>query len=119
MKRTSLTETKGKTILKEIEIQTLDEIVEKNGLQGPFGIKIDTEGFELNVIKVCEKILPLIEFFIVEASIAKRFEDSYTFEELIHYMDSIDFAVTDMLDFARPDEVGTRFLDLVFQQKKK
>lgn len=118
LKRTALTESDTPKEVREIPVQRLDTLLEEKGIRGSIGLKIDTEGFELKVIKGCERLLPSIEFFIVEVSMAKRFEGSYTFEEFIGYMDSIGFRATDMLDFARPDAVGTRYLDLVFMPKK-
>ncbi|MGI9292702.1 MAG: FkbM family methyltransferase [Pseudomonadales bacterium] len=117
LERTALTEEATGTEKKMIEVQRLDTAISKLGIGGPYAIKVDTEGFELSVVRGCTALIPQVEFFIAEVSIAKRFEGSYTFEEVIGHMDSIGFAVTDMLDFARPDKVGTRFMDLVFRPK--
>lgn len=115
--RSELTKEPSGTERRKIKIERLDELLEKGAFPGPFGIKIDTEGFELNVVKGVSRILSQVEFFIVEVSIAKRFEHSYSFAEFVGYMDSVGFEVTDMLSFARPDRVGTRYLDLVFKRK--
>ena len=119
LERTELTKETAGTQQRTIQIERLDRLLQEGVFMGPFGVKIDTEGFELNVIKGLTAVLSQIDFFIVEVSIAKRFEGSYTFAEFIAYMEEIGFEVTDMLSFVRADKVGTRFLDLVFKQKAR
>ena len=117
LKRTDLTKEIAGTEKVTVRVDRLDRMIPDLQLPGPFGIKIDTEGYELKVMKGAEGLFNSIEFVIAEVSIAKRFEDSYSFEEMIQYMHQNGFQVTDMLSFFRPDPVGTRFLDLVFKRR--
>lgn len=115
--RTALTKCESPSQKLTIQVKRLDDIIRELNLLGPYGIKIDTEGYELQVLKGAEGLFSNVEFIIAEVSIAKRFENSYSFEELIIYMDDHGFRVTDMLSYLRCDPIGTRYLDLVFKRK--
>lgn len=104
LERTSINEpskltqaVKGKTIAREIPIITLDTLQKEHQFKPPFGLKIDTEGYELQVIKGAGGLLPQTEFVIAEVSVAKRFKNSYTFAEFIILMDKNDFGLRDIL----------------------
>lgn len=69
---------------RKVDVVRLDSITD--GLDGPFGLKIDTEGHELEVLKGATKTLKRCEFVIAEVSIKKRFEGGYRFSEIIGFM---------------------------------
>lgn len=50
----------------EVETQRLDTFVEARGLKGPFLLKIDVDGFEMNVLKGAIKTLKVCDVVIVE-----------------------------------------------------
>lgn len=114
LERSDLTRATGERRDVEVPVERLDEIVSRLRVPGPYGLKIDTEGYELEVLNGADGLFDDLEFVIAEVSVLKRFKGSYTFSELIRYMDDRAFAVTDLLDYRRVDAVGTRFLDLVF-----
>ncbi len=116
LERTELTEVKSGTEIVEVQIDRLDKIMNDLNLPGPYGLKVDAEGYELKVLMGAEGIFANLDFIIVEVNIAKRFEECYSFEEMVTYMNKKGFRVTDMLNFARLDPIGTRFLDLVFKK---
>jgi FkbM family methyltransferase len=117
LQRTELTRESAGTETAVVRVERLDDTVRSLGVEPPFGLKIDTEGYELQVLKGATALLPDVEFVISEVSVSKRFEDSYTFEQMIALMDDQGFHMTDVLDIHRPDPVGTRFVDLVFMPK--
>lgn len=117
LERTELTKLSTGTEHRRISICRLDTLLSDSGVPAPFGIKIDTEGYDLNVVKGASGVYQSIDFIISEVSVAKRFEDSYTFAEFIEYMDSIDFEAIDLLAAGR-DRNCTRFLDLAFKRKQ-
>jgi FkbM family methyltransferase len=81
--RTALTATMPVAETYEIEITTLDSIIDRHKPEPPFGLKIDTEGYELEVLAGLTNRLDQFEFIICEASVRKRFVDGYTFAELV------------------------------------
>ena len=70
----------------EFEVVTLDSVINEKMHTSSIGIKIDTEGYELEVIKGLNDNVDRISFIIAEASVRKRFLDSYSFDEFIMAM---------------------------------
>ncbi len=115
LKRTSVTESKNpqyETI--QVKIDRLDVMIKELNLPGPYGIKIDTEGYEMNVLNGSVNLFNDTKFIITETSMAKRFEDSYFFEDLISFMGDNNFRAYDILDISRSDDIGTKYIDIAF-----
>jgi FkbM family methyltransferase len=70
----------------EVETTTLDELLDLIDCEPPIGIKIDTEGYELEIMKGLTKHWDRVQFVICEASIRRRFVDSYQMSELMSHM---------------------------------
>jgi FkbM family methyltransferase len=88
-----------------VEIKTLDSIIEKVADElrlGKIGIKIDTEGFELEVIRGAERTLSQTEFVILEARHNHdSFEGQYSLRELSLQMNQVGFVLSMVLS-AKP-----------------
>jgi FkbM family methyltransferase len=100
---------------REISVTTLDRLMEEHNFQPPFGLKIDTEGFEIQVIEGAPRFLQKTQFVIAEVSVMERFEGGYSFAEFIALMDRCGFSVCDILDIGRADNSEIIFMDLVFR----
>jgi hypothetical protein len=90
---------------------TLDRLMEEHGFQPPFGLKIDAEGLEYEVIQGATAFLRETQFVVAEVSVAKRFEESYSFSEFAELMDRNDFYLWDILHIG-----GKRFVDAAFRK---
>ena len=104
-------------ILRSVPVETLDRAVAGTAFSPPFGLKIDAEGSELEVIRGAAETLRHTEFIIAEVSVLPRFQGSYRFAEMIAELDAKGFEVCDILDIGRADSSPVTFLDLVFQQR--
>lgn len=86
-------------------MKTLDSVMESLWEEqnlGRLGIKVDTEGFELEVIRGAEKTLAQSEFVILEARHNhKSFEAQYSLSELARQMMQFDFVLSMVLS-AKP-----------------
>ncbi|MFN2260351.1 MAG: FkbM family methyltransferase [Parasphingopyxis sp.] len=67
----------------EVEVVTLDTVIDEHAPEGTIGLKIDTEGFEEEVIKGLVRHSDRVTFAICEASIRRRFVGGYRFSDLI------------------------------------
>ena len=86
---------------REIPVNTLDEILKDHQL-GRIGIKIDTEGYELNVILGSKKTLLSTKFVIAEVRHNhESFKGVYKLHEFISEMHSNGFVLT-MILTAKP-----------------
>jgi FkbM family methyltransferase len=85
----------------KVKVSTLDKEIDAlpANSKDPVGIKIDTEGYELEVVKSLNCNLSRLAFIVAEVSLKKRFESSYSFAEFINYMDSKGFSLADLLGF--------------------
>ena len=77
--------TAGKIIEKyEFEVSTLDNLIGERLHSHNIGLKIDTEGYELEIVKGLNDHCERVSFIIAEVSVRKRFVDSYGFHELVN-----------------------------------
>lgn len=87
----------------EVEVATLDDIVgEHLGDARRIGVKIDTEGFEMEVIAGLVRCLERIDFIVSEASVLNRFVGSYNFSELVSELWRKGFRFYNVLGDAHP-----------------
>ncbi len=110
LERTSLTQSPI-TAQYEVDVTTLDDVLDLDECTPPFGLKIDTEGYELEVLRGLTRHWRSIQFVICEASIRKRFFDSYQISELISYMLEHDFV---LFNFLNPVVERPRYYDIIF-----
>lgn len=85
----------------EVPVRRLDAIVAQRSLTGPFGIKVDTEGYELEVLSGATGIFPQTEFVIAEVSVKRRFVNGYRFSDLVIFMHEHGFEFLDTMTFKR------------------
>lgn len=82
----------------EVDIRRIDDLVDDLGLEGPFGLKIDSEGHELAVLKGAPTTLSSCQFVIAEISIRQRFSDGYRFSDVVGYLAEHGFELIDILN---------------------
>ncbi len=102
----------------KIEVQTLDDTLRSGAYEAPFVIKIDTEGYEREVLLGAAASLEKTDVVIVEASVMRRFEGSYEFADLIRLLDDRGFRLYDLLDvrtFGRGGPIN--YLDAAFVRR--
>tara|TARA_A100001015_G_C15039172_1_gene738399 strand:- start:431 stop:1072 length:642 start_codon:yes stop_codon:yes gene_type:complete len=98
----------------KVLVKTLDSIVQESNVKGSIGIKIDVEGYELEIIKGAKKTLKKTHFVIIEARHNhKTFHKQYKLSELMMLMTKNNFVLTKILT-AKPF-----IADLCFQPNKK
>jgi FkbM family methyltransferase len=108
-------EEKAKLDTRQVPVKTLDGLLEERNWTPPFGLKLDTEGYEAHVIAGAGSLLGMTQFVIAEVYVSKAFRGSYTFAEFISQMDSHGFPLIDILDGFKPAmNQGMVFLDALF-----
>ncbi|KAK6020025.1 methyltransferase, FkbM family [Ostertagia ostertagi] len=83
VERTELTRRNGPSESYEVDVTTLDAVIEELNPARPIGLKIDTEGFEVEVLKGLNKYSADIAFVICEVSVRRRFINPYKFSDVI------------------------------------
>jgi FkbM family methyltransferase len=115
--RTALTQTGGRIERRKVPVTTLDALVESHSLRPPFGLKVDAEGYELEILRGAERTLKETRFVIAETSVQRRFAGSYGFLELLKFLDANDFTLESVLHAASDRAGVVRYLDLLFTRK--
>lgn len=97
-------------------INKLDSIfpeIEKSGKN--IFLKIDTQGYEWNVLKGSEMTLQNIKGLLIETSIEPLYKDQVLSEEIIQYLKNKGFQVWGFQNgFTNPENGRTLQLDLIF-----
>jgi FkbM family methyltransferase len=108
----------GEIIQREVRVTTLDALLRDHTWPRPFGLKMDTQGAELDIVRGGAGFLEHTEFVIAEVSVIDRYPDSYSFAEFIAEMDKRGFQVCDILDITRTQSADVKYLDLVFRKNR-
>ncbi|HEX2274906.1 MAG TPA: FkbM family methyltransferase [Acidimicrobiales bacterium] len=100
---------------REIPITTLDQLSAERGWKGPFGLKIDTKGFDDEVILGAPRLLEQTQFVITEVPITKRFADSSDFFGFVTLLHAHGFVLYDVLTMARTVDLRQMlYMDALF-----
>lgn len=95
----------------EVEVITLDQLIDAHVPSGSIGMKIDTEGYELEVVRGLQRNRDRVSFIICETSIRRRFVDGYMFSDLIAAMKEAGF---EFYNFMNHRLRTPRLYDLLF-----
>ena len=99
---------------RQVDVRPLDMMIDER-YRGPFLIKIDTEGFEMQVLEGAVQTLTKAACLIIETSVARRHEGSYAFADLIAFLAANGFAFSDILDVQSFDgDGGISYMDIAF-----
>lgn len=82
-------------VAREIPIITLDKICEQRHLNGPYVLKIDTQGAEIGVMEGASKVLQETELIMLEVSLFEFFNNGPQFYDIVTYMKSRGFVAYD------------------------
>lgn len=100
--------------LRTIPAVTLDEVCRTRQLEGPYLIKVDVDGRELDVLAGASQILQNTEFVIVEVAlyVSARFDKMCA---VINFMKEQGFVTYDIVDISyRLSDLALHQVDMVF-----
>lgn len=96
---------------------TLDSIL--HDLAAPGLLKIDAQGYELEIIKGASKILTAFEAVLLEVSIIEINKGAPLLHDVIPFMDARGFVAYDILEIhRRPLDKAMNQIDIIFINKK-
>lgn len=102
-------------IQREIPVETLDNLIADGLCSSPEFIKIDVQGFELEVLKGATEALKTAQVVLLEASFIKFQESMPIFHEVIATMLNYGFVVYDIVSMLpRPYDNALAQCDIVF-----
>ncbi len=112
-KETMGTEADGDEIT--VPMIRLDDVLKEKGLGGPFLIKIDAQGAELDVLEGAQHTLPEAEVVVLEVSMFQFMKGAPQFYEVVFYMKQHGFVAYDIiLGWNRPLDKALGQVDILF-----
>jgi Methyltransferase FkbM domain len=101
---------------REVDVTTLDDLLARREWEGPFGLKVDVEGFEHEVIEGATELLKETQFVICEVWFAERRDQPHTFATFVALMADRGFRLTDILEGTKATPSGEiLYVDALFQ----
>lgn len=105
----------GATGGRSVPLETVDRAVTARGLSGPYGLKLDTHGFELPVLEGATAVLAATELLVIEAYNFSLVPGCLRFHELCAWLEARGFRCCDLADPMRRAADGVLWqVDLAF-----
>ena len=99
-----------------IKSDTLDSVVKKNKFEFPDFIKIDTQGSELDILKVGSNTLSTCKLIYLECPVIDYNKNSPKFVNYIQSLNSLGYVPIDVCDISYVDKVLIQ-IDILFIKK--
>ena len=94
-------------------IRTLDALT--GALDGPALLKIDAQGYELEILKGSGRCLPSIDAILLEVAVIEINEGAPLLHDVVAFMRERDFVACDLLEIhRRPLDRALSQIDLMF-----
>ena len=102
-------------IVRTIPAITLDEVCKERELRGPYLIKVDVQGAELDVLAGADRVLKDAEYVVREICLMEFFVGGPQLHDVIVFMKEREFVVYDILDYSyRPLDEAMSHVDMAF-----
>ncbi len=99
----------------DIPMTTMDSLVAKHDLRGEFFLKMDVQGYELEVLKGAPRTMEHTNFILLEASLLNYNKKAPLVGDLVHFLAQRDFVLFEICNTHRKDEDNVLFqVDLIF-----
>lgn len=103
---------------RRVPVITIDSLVNQEEIILPKLVKIDVQGFELEVLKGANCCFGVTELFIIEVSFFKTTPDHPIFHDVVHFMSQRDYVVYDFVDLKyRPFDGALGQADVCFVKR--
>ncbi len=100
-----------------VEVKRCDSLF-SSGASYPQLLKLDVEGFELEVLAGAERLLGHVELLIVEASLFPFGAERPLFHDIVEFLKRQDYLLYDVAGFIRrPHDAAIGLLDLAFARR--
>jgi FkbM family methyltransferase len=101
-----------------VPVVRLDDLAGELGLSGPYVVKADVEGAELDVLAGAESILPQSELVLLEVSLFELVPGAPQFHDVLARMHEYGFVVADIYNgHNRPLDGALAQVDVAFVQE--
>jgi len=99
---------------REVEVRTIDQIVDSEGAEGPFIVKLDVQGAELDALAGAAGTLAQTELLQLEALLYPFYEGGPELADVVAFIREAGFVVYDIVDLGyRPLDGALAQVDLL------
>lgn len=103
-------------IVEKRSLKTLDDYQE--ALEEPALLKMDVQGYELEVLRGAEQCLQLVEAVLMEVALIETIEGAPLLREILNFMEDRGFVAHDIAEMhRRPLDNALSQIDLIFLKK--
>ena len=103
---------------RRVDVVTIDDQVALRGLAGPYLIKLDTHGFEVEILEGARQTLQNVSALIIEVYNFKLAPNTLLFDQMCEYLRIRGFRCSDAVDLLRrPGDDVFWQMDLVFERE--
>lgn len=107
----------NRTVAK-LNMNTLDSLLENENIQSSCFLKIDVQGYELEVLTGAKTLLNFVDLVLLETSVLEYNQGAPLMHEVIHFMNELGFVVYDICSPKRTSKEHALFqLDILFVKK--
>lgn len=104
---------------RQVAVTTIDDLLTQNELQPPDLVKIDVQGFELQVMDGGKRMFDSADVFILEVNLFRFMPECPRVDEIIRYMADRNFVFFDVAGLLRrPYQNDLGQMDLVFVSQR-
>jgi hypothetical protein len=101
-----------------LPMTTLDEVSGATTLKGPVLLKLDVQGYELEVLRGGPRTLTLAEVVLLEVSLLEYNQGAPLMPEVVAFMNSAGFVPYDVCgQFRRESDAALCQIDIIFVQR--
>lgn len=98
-------------------VRTLDEVLAQHAMQPVSLLKLDVQGFELEVLKGADKTLARVPWVLLEVSLVPYNQGSPLIDEVLAWMRARGFDIAEVVDLSRDRSGQLVQSDLLFRRR--
>ena len=103
---------------RDIKVSTLDEIFLNEKISHPILIKMDVQGYELEVLKGANDLLKKTDYLLLEVSENEMYQNQPTEKIIVEYRKNFNFEIYRSNDWLKIQNTNFNQRDIIFQKKK-
>jgi FkbM family methyltransferase len=105
--------------VEKLNMNTLDNLLVNEKIEASCFLKIDVQGFELEVLSGAKHLLPNVDLVLLETSVLQYNEGSPLIHDVIRFMEELDFVIYDICSPKRTSKEHALFqVDIFFVKKE-
>lgn len=103
-----------------VELQTIDSLLDAERISGPTLVKLDVQGYELEVLRGCNRLLDngSVQLLLAEVSLRRIYDSSPLAPEVIQFAAERGFRMFDICSYCpRPHDLELAQCDILFARE--